>query len=96
MWVPLGNLNFVLTPEAATCYPARPARCCSIPTATRFASRAGHFAGNRLRTLIGDLAALADIGREVLWKAHEKSRLNSLEPGPENVARGPNAAVSDP
>jgi hypothetical protein len=83
MWVPLGDFDFGLTPESATCYPA-PGQMLLYPGGvsetelilaygpTRFASKAGQLAGNPLLTLVSDLGTLADIGREVLWKGARK------------------------
>jgi hypothetical protein len=87
MWVPLGDLDFAIGPEAATSYPA-PGEMLLYPGGqsetelilaygpTRFASKAGQLAGNPLLTIIDDLDTLAEIGRRILWKG---SRQISIE-----------------
>ena len=79
MWVPLGDMDFELPPEAATSYPA-PGQMLLYPGGasetelilaygpTCFASKAGQLAGNPLLRIIDRLDLLADIGREVLWQ----------------------------
>jgi Protein of unknown function (DUF3830) len=87
MWVPLGDLDFELGPEAATSYPA-PGQMLLYPGGQSetelilgygpacFASKAGQLAGNPLLTISDDLDVLAKIGRTVLWKG---SREISIE-----------------
>ena len=87
MWVPLGDLDFDLPPEAATSYPA-PGQMLLYPGGVSetelilaygpscFSSKAGQLAGNPLLRVTDRLDILADIGREILWHG---SRSISIE-----------------
>lgn len=78
VWIPLGELDFGVTSENATSYPA-PGQIILYPGGiseteiliaygpTCFASKAGQLAGNHFLTIRDGLDRLAEAGRGTLW-----------------------------
>jgi len=79
MWVPMGDRRVEVPSENATSHPA-PGQLLFYPGgiseteilvpygAAMFASKAGQLAGNHFATIEGDVRALAELGRRVLWQ----------------------------
>ena len=78
VWIPLGDLQFVVGYEDATSYPAQ-GQIILFPGGiseteiliaygpTCFASKAGQLAGNHFLTIEDNLDVLAELGRGTLW-----------------------------
>lgn len=78
VWAPLGDMNFGVGYEDATCHPA-PGQMILYPGGVSeteillaygpcaFASKAGPLAGNPFLTITGGLERLAELCRETLW-----------------------------
>jgi hypothetical protein len=79
MWIPLGDQDFNVGYEEATCYPA-PGQILLYPKGASeteiliaygcvgFASKAGPLAGNHFATITSDLDKLREIGVSTLWE----------------------------
>lgn len=79
MWIPLGDKDFGVEYEDATCNPT-PGQILLYPKgkseteiiiaygACQFASKAGTLAGNHFATITSDLDKLAEIGRSTMWE----------------------------
>ncbi|MCY7295285.1 DUF3830 family protein [Alteromonas sp. a30] len=79
MWIPLGDRDFGVGYEDATCYPV-PGQILLYPKGqseteiiiaygcVHFASKAGALAGNHFATITSDLDKLAEIGRSTMWE----------------------------
>lgn len=79
MWIPLGDLDFNVGFEDATCYPA-PGHILLYPKgeseteiiiaygSVSFASKAGALAGNHFASIISDLDKLREVGVSTLWE----------------------------
>jgi len=79
MWIPLGDRDFGVDYEDATCYPT-PGQILLYPKGkseteiiiaygcVQFASKAGTLAGNHFATITSDLDKLAEIGRSTMWE----------------------------
>lgn len=77
-WIPLGEFDLGVEPEAATARPA-PGQLLFYPTGiseteillpygqARFSSVAGELAGNRFLTITEGLDRLAAVGKDILW-----------------------------
>ncbi len=85
VWIPLGDMQFDVTHENATSYPAPgqiilyPARLSETEIllaygGVRFASKVGQLAGNHFITLESGLDRLPEIGRMALWKGAQPIR----------------------
>jgi hypothetical protein len=86
VWIPLGDLDFGITYENHTSYPA-PGQMivypggvseCEILLAygsVHFASKVGQLAGNHFLTITSDLDKLAELGRMVLWQGAQPIRI---------------------
>jgi len=89
-WIPLGDMQFGVTYENHTSYPA-PGEILLYPGgiseteilfpygATRFASKMGQLAGNHFLTIIEGHNQLAELGRRVLWEGAQKIVFASIE-----------------
>ena len=85
-WVPLGDFRLGLEYENHTSYPA-PGQILIYPGgiseceilvpygSCAFASKVGMLAGNHFATILGDLDALAAIGRDTLWSGAKDIRI---------------------
>ena len=85
IWMPLGDLDFGVSYENHTSYPA-PGQIILYPGGiseteillayggVRFASKMGQLAGNHFITLTSGLERLAELGNTVLWKGAQKVR----------------------
>ncbi len=90
-WIPLGGLQVGVGFENHTSHPA-PGDLLLYPGgyseteilfpygATLFASRMGQLAGNHFATLRADRAALAEVGRRVLWEGAQDIVLEEVAP----------------
>lgn len=79
VWIPLGDMDFAVGYEDATCYPA-PGQVLLYPKgkseteiiiaygSVSFASKAGALAGNHFLTITSDLDKLREIGKATLWQ----------------------------
>lgn len=89
VWVPLGNLDFGVSYENNTCYPA-PGQIILYPGGVseteillaygnvNFASKAGQLSGNHFITLIEGLNNLAALGRKTLWEGAQDIRFEAV------------------
>ena len=89
VWMPLGALDFGVTYENATSYPA-PGQIILYPGGiseteillayggVRFASKAGQLAGNHFLTLTSGLENLVAFGKKVLWNGAQKIRFEEI------------------
>ena len=78
VWIPLGDMDFAVGYEDATCYPA-PGHILLYPKGkseteiliaygcVQFASKAGTLAGNHFATITSELDKLREIGVATLW-----------------------------
>ncbi len=78
MWMPLGDMEFDVNYEDATCYPA-PGQILLYPKAkseteiliaygaVQFSSKAGTLAGNHVATITAGLVKLREIGVSTMW-----------------------------
>ena len=85
VWIPLGDMDFAVEYEDATCYPA-PGQVLLYPRGkseteiliaygcVHFASKAGALAGNHFATISGDLERLREIGVATLWEGAKPIR----------------------
>jgi uncharacterized protein DUF3830 len=85
VWMPLGDLDFGVTYENHTSYPA-PGQIILYPGGiseteillayggVHFASKMGQLAGNHFITLTSGLENLATLGKTVLWKGAQDIR----------------------
>ena len=85
VWIPLGDLDFGVTYENHTSYPA-PGQIILYPGGiseteillayggVHFASKVGQLAGNHFITLTSNLENLPVLGKTVLWKGAQKIR----------------------
>lgn len=88
VWIPLGDLDFGLTYENHTSYPA-PGQMIVYPGgiseteillaygAVRFASKVGQLAGNHFLTITSGLDRLYELGRSVLWEGAKTIRIEA-------------------
>ena len=79
VWIPLGDMDFDVSHEDATAYPA-PGQILLYPKgkseteiliaygSVQFASKAGTLAGNHFATITSDLDKLHEIGVATLWE----------------------------
>ncbi len=79
IWIPLGDMDFSVGYEDATCYPS-PGQILLYPKGkseteiliaygcVQFASKAGTLAGNHFATITSDLDKLREIGISTLWE----------------------------
>src|SRR6185437_4625002 len=79
VWMPLGDLDFGVSYENHTSYPA-PGQIILYPGGiseteillayggVRFASKVGQLAGNHFMTVTSGLEQLADLGKMTLWQ----------------------------
>ena len=89
VWMPLGDLDFDVSYENQTSYPA-PGQIILYPGGiseteillayggVRFASKVGQLAGNHFITLTSNLERLAELGKTVLWKGAQKVRFEAV------------------
>jgi hypothetical protein len=89
VWMPLGDLDFGVSWENHTSYPA-PGQIILYPGGiseteillayggVRFASKVGQLAGNHFITLTSNLDRLAELGKTVLWKGAQKVRFEAV------------------
>ena len=82
VWIPLGDMDFAVGYEDATCYPA-PGQILLYPKgkseteiliaygAVQFASKAGTLAGNHFASITSDLDTLRDLGVATLWEGRK-------------------------
>ena len=89
VWMPLGDLDFGISYENPTSYPA-PGQIILYPGGiseteillayggVRFASKVGQLAGNHFITVISNLEQLAELGKTVLWKGAQKVRFEAV------------------
>ena len=89
VWMPLGDLDFGVSYENHTSYPA-PGQIILYPGgiseteillaygSVRFASKVGQLAGNHFITLISNLEDLPALGKTVLWKGAQKIRFEEV------------------
>ena len=89
VWMPLGDLNFGVTYENHTSYPA-PGQIILYPGGiseteillayggVHFASKMGQLAGNHFITLTSGLENLYTLGRTVLYKGAQKVRIEEV------------------
>ena len=87
-WIPLGDLDLGLTPEAATDRPA-PGQLLLYPGGisetevllaygeVAFASRFGRLAGNPFMLVLEKQDRLAAVGREILWEGARSIRISA-------------------
>jgi len=87
MWIPLGDKDFNVGNEDATCYPS-PGQILLYPKGkseteiliaygnVQFASKAGQLAGNHFATIISDLDKLRKIGVSTLWEGAKSIRFS--------------------
>ena len=88
-WIPLGELDFGLSYENHTSYPA-PGEIILYPGGiseteillayggVHFASKMGQLAGNHFITLTSNLENLPALGKTVLWKGAQKVRFEEV------------------
>jgi hypothetical protein len=89
VWMPLGDLDFGVSYENHTSYPA-PGQIILYPGGiseteillayggVHFASKMGQLAGNHFVTLTSGLENLAAFGKTVLWKGAQKIRFEEV------------------
>jgi hypothetical protein len=89
VWMPLGDLDFGVSYENHTSYPA-PGQIILYPGGiseteillayggVHFASKMGQLAGNHFVTLTSGLEDLATFGKTVLWKGAQKIRFEEV------------------
>ena len=89
VWMPLGDLDFGVSYENHTSYPA-PGQIILYPGGiseteillayggVRFASKMGQLAGNHFITLTSGLENLTAFGKTVLWKGAQKIRFEEV------------------
>jgi hypothetical protein len=89
VWMPLGDLDFGVSYENHTSYPA-PGQIILYPGGiseteillayggVHFASKMGQLAGNHFITLTSGLENLATFGKTVLWKGAQKIRFEEV------------------
>jgi hypothetical protein len=89
VWLPLGDLDFGVTYENHTSYPA-PGQIILYPGGiseteillayggVHFASKMGQLAGNHFITLTSNLERLPELGKAVLWKGAQKVRFEEV------------------
>src|SRR3979409_2704253 len=89
VWMPLGDLDFGVTYENHTSYPA-PGQVILCPGGiseteillayggVHFASKMGQLAGNHFVTLTSGLENLASFGKTVLWNGAQKIRFEEV------------------
>lgn len=85
MWIPLGDMDFAVGYEDATCYPT-PGQILLYPKgkseteiliaygSVQFASKAGTLAGNHFATITSDLEKLREIGMSTMWQGAKPIR----------------------
>ena len=83
VWMPLGDMQFGVGYENATCYPS-PGQVILYPGGVSeteiliayghvaFASKAGALAGNHFLTITEGLDKLAEVGRRTLWEGAQE------------------------
>ncbi|HZP78280.1 MAG TPA: DUF3830 family protein [Pseudolabrys sp.] len=88
VWIPLGDLDFGVTYENHTSYPA-PGQFLLYPGGiseteillayggVRFASKMGQLAGNHFITIVSDLDKLYELGRLVLYEGAKPIRIEA-------------------
>jgi len=88
VWMPLGDLDFGVTFENNTCYPA-PGQIILYPGGVseteilmaygnvNFASKAGQLSGNHFITITGGLENLHGLGQKVLWEGAQDIRIDA-------------------
>src|ERR1700758_2113376 len=88
VWMPLGDLDFGVSYENHTSYPA-PGQIILYPGgiseteillaygSVRFASKVGQLAGNHFLTITEGAAQLRALGEHVLWKGAQKVRFEA-------------------
>ena len=88
VWMPLGDLDFGVSYENHTSYPA-PGQIILYPGGiseteillayggVRFASKMGQLAGNHFLTITSDLDKLAELGRSTLWEGAKDIRIEA-------------------
>src|SRR5437870_8266118 len=89
VWIPLGDLDFGVTYENHTSYPA-PGQIILYPGGiseteillayggVSFASKMGQLAGNHFITLTSNLENLTAFGKTVLWKGAQQVRFEEI------------------
>ena len=89
VWIPLGDLDFGVSYENHTSYPA-PGQIILYPGCiseteillayggVHFASKMGQLAGNHFITLTSGLENLTTFGKAVLWKGAQKIRFEEV------------------
>ncbi len=89
VWMPLGDLDFGVSYENHTSYPA-PGQIILYPGGiseteillayggVHFASKMGQLAGNHFITLTSGLENLPELGKTVLWKGAQKIRFEEV------------------
>jgi hypothetical protein len=89
VWMPLGDLDFGVSYENHTSYPA-PGQIILYPGgiseteillaygSVHFASKMGQLAGNHFITLTSGLESLPALGKTVLWKGAQKIRFEMI------------------
>ena len=89
VWMPLGDLDFGVSYENHTSYPA-PGQIILYPGGiseteillayggVHFASKMGQLAGNHFITLTSNLESLPEMGKTVLWKGAQKVRFEEV------------------
>ena len=89
VWMPLGDLDFGVSYENHTSYPA-PGQIILYPGGiseteillayggVHFASKMGQLAGNHFITLTSNLENLPALGKTVLWKGAQKVRFEEV------------------
>ena len=89
VWMPLGDLDFGVSYENHTSYPA-PGQIILYPGGVseteillayggvQFASKVGQLAGNHFVTLTSGLEHLPTMGKTVLWKGAQKVRFEAV------------------
>ena len=89
VWLPLGNLDFGVSYENHTSYPA-PGQVILYPGGiseteillayggVHFASKMGQLAGNHFITLTSNLDQLPALGKTVLWKGAQNIRFDMM------------------
>jgi len=85
VWIPLGDMDFAVSYEDATAYPA-PGQILLYPKgkseteiliaygSVHFASKAGTLAGNHFATITSDFDKLREIGVATLWEGAKAIR----------------------
>ncbi len=86
VWMPLGDLDFGVSFENNTCYPA-PGQIILYPGGVseteillaygnvNFASKAGQLSGNHFMTITNGLEDLSALGKKVLWEGAMNIRI---------------------